>query len=58
MKSNGTEIEQSIEPVPFIVHESDMARSDAKNKRLWMTLNALLVAITIIGVIKCLNKTS
>lgn len=58
MKSNGTEIEQSIEPVPYIVHESNMARADAKNKRLWITLNALLVAITIIGVIRCLNKPS
>lgn len=61
MKRYETEIEQENEQVeiPYFVHESDMARADRKNRRLWLTLNGLLLAIStvlIVGVIKCQNK--
>lgn len=52
------EIEQRIEPVPYLAHESDMARAERKNRRLWITINLLIAAIAAYGAIKCLNKTS
>lgn len=45
-------VEQANEPVPYVVHESDMARSDIKNKRLWMTINAIVAGLIIYGVVK------
>lgn len=45
-------IEQANEPVPYIVHESDMARSDRTNRRLWLTINAMLGGFLIYGVTK------
>lgn len=51
------QIEQANEPVPYLTHESDLARSDLKNKRLWMTLNILIAGILIYGVVKCQNRT-
>jgi hypothetical protein len=57
-------MEQQIEQekVTYLMHESDMARADLKNKRLWITLNGVLAGIavvTVIGVInRCLNRTS
>lgn len=56
MEQNETKIEQLNEPIPFIAHESDMARSDLKNKRLWLTLNFVIAALVILGVITCLDK--
>lgn len=62
MKQNETEIEHENESVPFVVHESDMARDDIKNRRLWMTINGLAAVIAgaaIYGVIKiCQNRNS
>jgi hypothetical protein len=57
-------MEQQIEQdkVTYLMHESDMARADLKNKRLWITLNVFLFVtaiVAIVGVIsRCLNKTS
>lgn len=57
-------MEQNIEQVnvPFVVHESDLARSDRNYKRLWMTLNSVLAVVSaflIVGVIRGLiNETS
>ena len=58
MKQNETENEQKLEPVPMLVHESDMARAERKNCRLWITINLLIAAIAAYGAIKCLNKHS
>lgn len=43
-------MEQHIEQVkvPYVVHESDLARSDLKNKRLWMTLNGMIGVLAVI----------
>lgn len=47
-------MEQEIEQVtmPFTVHESDMARADRKNKRLWMTLNGVLAIMAAALIIR------
>lgn len=50
-------IEQANEPVPYTVHESDMARSDIKNKRLWLTLNAIIVGLMVCAAIKLIERS-
>ena len=50
------QIEQQIEPVPYLVHESDMARAERKNRRLWITLTILIVAIVAYGAINEASK--
>ena len=39
--------EQHAEPVPFIVHESVMARAERTAKRLWITV--ILLALLLVG---------
>ena len=39
--------EQHAEPVPFIVHESVMARAERTAKRLWITI--LLLIVLLVG---------
>ena len=57
-------MKQEIEQVnvPYTVHESDLARSDRKNKRLWITLNSVLAVAGIILIIEIIrgstNETS
>lgn len=51
-------MEHKIEQVPYLVHESDMARAERKNHRLWITINLLIAAIAAFGVSRCLNKIS
>ena len=57
-------MEQQIEQdrISYLMHESDMARADIKNKRLWITLNVVLsvsAIVAIVGVLnRCLNRTS
>lgn len=57
-------MEQQIEQdkISYLMHESDMARADLKNKRLWITLNVVLsvsAIVAIVGVLnRCLNRTS
>lgn len=38
---------KSAEPVPYIVHESDMARQERTIKRLWIAL--ILVIVLLVG---------
>lgn len=44
---------QNVEPVPYIVHESAMARQERAIKRLWIALlvSICLWAVTVGGVI-------
>lgn len=51
-------MEHEIEQVSYLVHESDMARAERKNRRLWITINLLIAAIAAYGAIRCLNKNS
>lgn len=37
---------KQAEPVPYIVHEADMARMERNNKRLWIVL-ILLIALLV-----------
>ena len=39
--------DQHTEPVPFIVHESMMARAERTAKRLWITI--LLLIVLLVG---------
>lgn len=39
------ESRQSVEPVPYIVHESAMARQERTIKRLWILLILLIVLL-------------
>lgn len=41
------ERQKQAEPVPFIVHEADMARMERNNKRLWIAL--ILVIVLLVG---------
>lgn len=50
-------IEQANEPVPYTVHESDLARSDLKNKRLWMTLNVIIAGAIVCAAIKLIERS-
>ena len=38
---------KAAEPVPYIVHESDMARQERAIKRLWIAL--ILVIVLLVG---------
>jgi hypothetical protein len=38
---------KAAEPVPYIVHESDMARQERTIKRLWIAL--ILVIVLLVG---------
>ena len=51
-------MEQQIEQarINYVMHESDMARADKKNRRLWITINLLIAAIAAYGAIKCKNS--
>lgn len=40
------EIRQNVEPVPYIVHEADMARQERTIKRLWILL-ILIVSLLV-----------
>jgi hypothetical protein len=40
-----TEKHKAAEPVPYIVHESDMARLERTIKRLWILLVLLIVLL-------------
>ena len=50
---NCKEKQQNVEPVPYIVHESAMARQERTIKRLWVALMVSLVlwAVTVAGVV-------
>lgn len=39
--------------VSYLMHESDMARSDRNYKRLWLTLNGVLAVTAVIFLISC-----
>lgn len=41
------EKQKQAEPVPYIVHESAMARAERANKRLWIAL--ILVIVLLVG---------
>lgn len=41
------ERKMQAEPVPYIVHESAMARAERANKRLWIAL--ILVIVLLVG---------
>lgn len=60
MERNETEIEQ--ERVTYLMHESDMARDDLKNRRLWMTVNGLVAVIAFVAIYgvlgRCQNRHS
>jgi len=47
---NCKERRRQAEPVAFIVHESDMARLERANKRLWIT-NIILIAVILAAVV-------
>ena len=51
-------MEQQIEQarITYLMHESDMARAEQRNKRLWITINLLIAAIAAYGAIKCKNS--
>ncbi len=57
-------MEQQIEQekVTYLMHESDMARSDMKNRRLWMTVNGLIAIVAVVAIYgvfgRCQNKHS
>lgn len=36
-----------VEPVPYSVHESDMARAERSNKRLWVIVIILIFALIL-----------
>lgn len=36
-----------VEPVPYSVHESDMARAERSNKRLWVVVIILIFALIL-----------
>jgi hypothetical protein len=38
---------QNVEPVPYIVHESAMARQERNNKRLWVVVIILIAALIL-----------
>lgn len=38
---------KSLEPVPYIVHESAMARQERNNKRLWIVVIILIAALIL-----------
>ena len=40
-----TERRHQAQSVPFIVHEADMARMERSNKRLWIAILVLVVAL-------------
>lgn len=40
---------KQAEPVPFVVHESDMARAERTNKRLWILI--ILLVLLIAGLV-------
>lgn len=44
---------QSVDPVPYIAHESAMARQERTIKRLWIALMVSIVlwAITVAGIV-------
>lgn len=42
------EKKKSLEPVPYIVHESAMARQERNNKRLWIVV-IILIAVLILS---------
>jgi len=50
---NCKEKQQNVEPVPYIVHESAMARQERTIKRLWVALMVSLIlwAATVAGVV-------
>lgn len=41
------EKKKSLEPVPYIVHESAMARQERNNKRLWIVVIVLIAALIL-----------
>ena len=41
------EKKKSLEPVPYIVHESAMARQERNNKRLWIVVIILIAALIL-----------
>lgn len=47
------ESHQNIEPVPYIAHESAMARQERTIKRLWIALMVSIVlwAVTVAGIV-------
>lgn len=38
---------KQAEPVPFIVHEADMARAERNSKRLWIVVIILILALIL-----------
>lgn len=44
---NCAEKRKQAEPVPFIVHESGMARMERTNKRLWIVVIILILALIL-----------
>lgn len=42
---------KALEPVPFVMHEADMARMERSNKRLWIMciVLAVLLALSWVG---------
>ncbi len=43
-------MEQDLIQIPYVVHESDMAREERKQKRLWIVV---LSQVILIGVVIC-----
>lgn len=41
------EKKKAVEPVPYIVHESAMARQERNNKRLWIVVIILIAALIL-----------
>lgn len=54
LERNETEIEQ--DRVTYLMHESDMARDDLKNRRLWMTVNGLVAVIAFVAIYGVLGR--
>ena len=50
-------MKQQMEQVSYTVHESDMARSDRKNKRLWMTVNGLVAVLSGLLIFEIITRT-
>lgn len=38
---------ETAEPVPYVVHEKDMARMERSNKRLWIVI--ILLVVLLVG---------
>lgn len=41
------EKKKNVEPVPYMVHESAMARQERSNKRLWLVVIILIAALIL-----------